>query len=626
MIEYHKFKKFFFSNLLNTSSRKRKLVLLLVDIFIIPLSFYLTYWLKLSSQIFANTSQLYWVPILIIFFSIPLYLISGQYKSITRYFTSQVVYFICLRNLILLFVVSLTGFLLNFQQPKINTWILIWLLLTSLSSGVRLLIRDIIASLNKKNDFSKKIAIYGAGKTGALLAKNLKLNNFKLKFFIDDDPDLWGRSLDGINIHPTSYLSKKNTDIDQVLIAIPNLKRKKLKEFINWISDLNLKAYQVPSVEEIAKGKTIINRLKPISVEELLGRDIVPPDLDLIKSSISNKNILITGGGGSIGSELFIQIMGHNPNKVIVVDNSENNLYNLQLRVNKLKNQEKCKLILCSACDQKSIEKIFLNYKFDLVFHAAAYKHVPIVEDNKISGLKNNIFSSKLIADISIKNQVKNVVLISTDKAVRPTNLMGLSKRVSELIFKSSNLSIKNLKTVFSMVRFGNVLESSGSVVPLFKEQIKNGGPITLTHRDITRYFMTIKEAVQLVLQSPPLSRGGDIFLLEMGEAVKIEELAKQMIILSGLKIKDENNPNGDIEIKTTGLRPGEKLHEELLVNNSSEPTEHPLIYRSNELKINTQFFEDNLSKLLEAIENDNIESTLIYLRNLVPEFSQVAK
>ena len=318
---------------------------------------------------------------------------------------------------------------------------------------------------------------------------------------------------------------------------------------------------------------------------------------------------------------MFKQINLYNPKQIVVLDNNENHIYNLHLYLKEIKSNFNCRLILASACDKKIINNLFNTYKFDLVFHAAAYKHVPIVEENIIAGLKNNIFSTKLIADASIKYRVKNVILISSDKAVRPTNLMGVSKRISELIFKSSNLNKSNNCTIFSMVRFGNVLESSGSVVPLFKKQIADGGPVTLTHRDITRYFMTIKEAVQLLLQSPTISKGGEILLLEMGEAIRIEELAKQMINLSGLKIKNKRNPKGDIEIKITGLRPGEKLFEELLVDNNSEPTSHPLIYKAKETPIDLKLFNEEMLILEKSIKNNDLNLVLEKLKKLVPEW-----
>tara|TARA_B100001989_G_scaffold3713_1_gene2506 strand:- start:55800 stop:57680 length:1881 start_codon:yes stop_codon:yes gene_type:complete len=623
MFKFFKLKKNFFENILNIPQLQRKLILLFFDILLIPTALYLTYWLKISNQILNKLSHYTWIPITLFLFSIPLYLITGQYRSLTRYFSSQVVYFIALRNLFLLSLTIITGYFINLQQPKFSTWLLIWILITIMGSTIRLLIRDIISSFKEKPSSTKKIAIYGAGQTGALLADNLKLKNFDIKFFIDDDKNLWGRTINGLKVFPLSHLTNSRKEIDQILIAIPSLKKEKLKFLINWISNQNVKAYKVPSLEDITKGRTNILDLKPISVEQILGREIAPPDIDLIKSAIFKKTILITGGGGSIGSELFKQIILYNPLKVVVLDNNENHIHKLHLYIKELEKRASYKLVLASACDKKIINKIFSTYKFDLVFHAAAYKHVPIVEENQISGLKNNIFSTKLIAETSIKYGVKNVLLISSDKAVRPSNLMGVSKRISELIFKACDLNRASKKTIFSMVRFGNVLESSGSVVPLFRAQIAKGGPITLTHRNITRYFMTIKEAAQLLLQSTAISNGGEIFLLEMGEPVRIEELAKQMITLSGLQLKNKKNPNGDIEIKTTGLRSGEKLYEELLVDNNSEPTIHPLIYKAKEQIINKKIFEENFEILEKGLNENDLESVLKIIKLIVPEWKE---
>ena len=626
MLKFLKLKENFFVNILNTSSIQRKSLLIILDIFLIPTALYIAYWLKISNQILNNLSHYTWIPITLFLFSIPLYLVTGQYRSLTRYFSSQVVYFIALRNLFLIFLSVITGYLINFNQPRASTWFLIWLLITILGSTIRLLIRDIISSFNKKPSSSKKIAIYGAGQTGALLSNNLKLKSFDIKFFIDDDKDLWGRTINGLKVFPLSQLKNPDTEIEQILIAIPSLKKEKLKFLINWISNLNIKAYKVPSLEDIIKGRTNILELKPISVEQILGREIAPPDIKLIKSAIFKKTILITGGGGSIGSELFKQIIKFQPKKVIIIDNNENSIYRLKQLIDDLPDSFKYKLILASVTDRQIIKSIFSSHSIDLVYHAAAYKHVPIVEENTLSGLFNNIYGTKIITEESVNYNINKVILISSDKAVRPTNIMGVSKRISELIFLNEQFNSKNKKTIFSIVRFGNVLNSSGSVVPFFKKQIKNGGPITITNKKITRYFMTLKEAAELVIQSSSLSNGGEIFLLEMGDPIKIIDLAKQMIVLSGLKIKDKNNKNGDIEIKEVGLRPGEKLYEELLIDNHSIKTIHPLIYKSKEPLFEKDYLASNLNQLIESLLKYEEKNILSYLKTLVPEWKPYMK
>mgnify|MGYP002820740324 FL=1 len=400
------------------------------------------------------------------------------------------------------------------------------------------------------------------------------------------------------------------------------------------MQDYQIPVLKVPSIEELTSGKARIDSLRPIEVEDLLGRGSVRPNKELIQGSIDGLNICITGAGGSIGKELCKQIVNHSPNSLIMIDSSETNLYHLEQEINSicLKDEEiNLKFILGNVKNFKSISKIFKKNNVDNVFHAAAYKHVPLIELNPIQGIDNNVLSTYSLCKAALLADIKKVTLISTDKAVRPTNIMGASKRLAELIFQaySSKYNLQEEQhsypknyPKFSIVRFGNVLNSSGSVVPLFTKQIAEGGPITLTNENVTRFFMTLPEAAQLVIQATTLSRGGEVFLLDMGSPMKIFDLAKQMIKLSGLKIKDSNNPDGDIEIITTGLRPGEKLYEELLINAESKSTEHPLIFKANEDFIPYEDLIKSISDLENFIEEENIEEVLKVLSNLVPEWN----
>ena len=372
---------------------------------------------------------------------------------------------------------------------------------------------------------------------------------FIIKCFIDDAPILWGRKVNEIPIYSPKFLQVNKGKVNKVLIAMPSVNRQRRIKIIRDLQELGYKVLQIPTLSEIVKGRTTISNLKKIEIGDILGRDIVKPDSEIIRKSIYNSVVFVSGAGGSIGFELCKQIILQKPASLILLEISEPSLYKVLMELEDIKNNVKVNGILGSACDEDLIKNIFKNNHIDLVFHASAYKHVPIVENNPIVGIKNNVISTMLLCREAFENNVNRFVLISTDKAVRPTNVMGCSKRIAELIVKSYsfksrayNKDNEKEKTIFSSVRFGNVLESSGSVVPLFRKQIEKGGPLTITDRKVIRYFMTIKEAVDLVIQAAFISKNGDVCLLEMGEPIKIYDLAKQMILLSGLKIKNEEN------------------------------------------------------------------------------------
>ena len=446
----------------------------------------------------------------------------------------------------------------------------------------------------------------------------------------DDNSRNKNRTLHGVKIEPTSKLKFYLKDLNKIIISINSCNESQKRSLLKTINKSNVELLQIPSISELSSGINI-NSLIPVSIEDLLLRDPIAPFKHLMGKGIKDSNILISGAGGSIGSELTCQILSLRPSKLILLELSEYNLYILQEKINDLNiSQIDIVPILGNATDRNLVESIFAKYNIDFVYHAAAYKHVSLVERNPLEGIFNNVFSTYLICNASEKFKVKKLVFISTDKAVRPTNIMGASKRVSEQIVKcySQNFSKKNSKvnedinTCFSIVRFGNVLGSSGSVVPLFKKQILKGGPITLTHKNVIRYFMTISEAVSLVLQASSLAEeGGEIFLLDMGEPIKIYELAKQMIRLSGQTLKNSKNPEGNIEIKEIGLKPGEKLYEELLIDGTSEITEHPLIFKAKEDYLIKHELEESLDKLNKQIKKRNIKESLEIMKELVPEW-----
>ncbi|MBU6176771.1 MAG: polysaccharide biosynthesis protein [Bacteroidetes bacterium] len=465
----------------------------------------------------------------------------------------------------------------------------------------------------------ERVLIYGAGSAGRQIAAALaNQRDVKVVGFLDDDNSLIGQVLNGLTIYSPKLLKDISfgREVTSILLALPSVSRVRRQEIIDDIKNAGLLVRTLPSVTDIAQGRITINDIKDLDIDDLLGRQPVEPDPVLMAQKIKGKRILVTGAGGSIGSELCRQISRLSPASLILLDHSEYALYKIheEIRLYCPKNdiqEVELQAVLASVKDYDTLKNIFNLYKPNTVFHAAAYKHVPLVEANISEGIRNNIFGTKNVAELSLDTGVEDFILISTDKAVRPTNVMGATKRWAELIVQNCAAECRVRKTnqKFSAVRFGNVLGSSGSVVPLFREQIKNGGPITITHPEVTRYFMSIPEAVGLVLQASSLADGGEIFLLDMGYPVRILDLAKNMIILSGLSVKDEVQIRGDIEIEIIGLRSGEKLHEELLIDiKNTEITINPKIYKSKENRSSS--FNSNLfSNLQSAIMDKNLQS-----------------
>ncbi len=608
---------------------QRNLLLALADCVSILISFLVFFWLVFNSKNFELfTSNISYVFISAIT-AVIIFSLTGQYKGLTRYLASSELYRIALRNLILLPFIYLYSLFLFEESLSLKYLLLLFLLFTTSIGTLRFSIRDLLQNLiTKKKDSRTNIAIYGAGSAGAQLASSILLDRqYNIVLFIDDNPSLWNSYVKGIVIKSPKVLENNKYDIDQVFLAMPSIPNHIRKEIIKDAESKNITILQVPSLDDIISGKSKINALKSITIDDILGRNIVYPDKRLLKNGIYDFIICITGAGGSIGSELSRQILKLQPKKILLIENCELNLYSIYNEILE-KNFDDVEIlpILGSTTNRGFMKSIFNQHNIDIIFHAAAYKHVPLVESNPLQGIYNNVFSTKLLCELALENNIKKFILISTDKAVRPTNVMGASKRLAELIVQSYSQKSKNnnnskSQPILSMVRFGNVLGSSGSVIPLFHKQIKNGGPITITHPDIIRYFMTIPEAAQLVIQSASMARGGEVFLLDMGKPVKIIDLAKKMIKLSGLTLQDNLNPKGDIEIQFTGLRPGEKLYEELLIDNKSYSTEHPLIFRADEEFLNSTLLFDTLVKMEYSINQQERDLTLDYLSNLVPEW-----
>jgi FlaA1/EpsC-like NDP-sugar epimerase len=467
------------------------------------------------------------------------------------------------------------------------------------------------------------VAIYGAGGAGRQLAAMLTRDDqLHPVAFIDDDRNLRGRWIEDLPVlNPQDGRFDKqlrSRGVREVLIAIPSLKPSRRRQMLEFLSRVSLRVRSVPSLAElIAHGGRGLADLADVSVDDLLGRDPVAPLPGLLDACIRGKTVLVTGGGGSIGSELCRQTIALQPKKLIVLENSELALYAIEqeLRDKAIRTGAHCEteFVLGSVADRSRVESLFRGNSIDTVYHAAAYKHVPIVELNPVEGFRNNVFGTWLVARAALEAGVRHFVLISTDKAVRPANVMGATKRVAELVVEV--LAGRASRTTFVMVRFGNVLASSGSVVPLFRKQLASGGPITLTHPDVTRYFMIIPEAVELVIQAGAMARGGELFILEMGSPVKIRDLAERMVRLTGLSVRDEANPSGDIAIEVTGLRPGEKLHEELLIDGEVTGSDHPRILRMKESAMDLRTFEAELARL-ESAGHD--ETATVAIRNFL--------
>ncbi len=612
--------------------RKRRALLLIFDVLIICFSIWLSFWLRLGTETNLRIIECLWLFPSTISSGILIYIFTGQYRGLTRHLKSKALYQIIIRNFLIILVISLISVMGELIMPPRSSLILLWILLSVFVGGFRFILRDALLKNRQKYNKNKAIEnliIYGAGTAGARIASSLQNeDSTNILFFVDDSPFLNGRTLDGIKIKsPDAILQNKNK-IDKILIAISSISSVKRNQIKNKLEYLNIPIFTIPSIEDIVSKKFTIKTNNNLYAEELLGREKVSPDPFLLSEGIKNENILITGAGGSIGSELCKQILSLNPQRIILLELSEIALYQIEKDLkSEICNSTIIKGYLGNACDKKLLKNIIRKDKVDIIFHAAAYKHVPIVEMNPLIGIKNNVFSTKAICEVSKELRISKVILISTDKAVRPTNIMGASKRLAELIVQvyaredKKNKVNKLSKTKFSMVRFGNVLNSSGSVVPIFREQIANGGPITITHPDIIRYFMTIEEAAQLVIQAARLALGGDLFVLDMGKPVKITELAEQMITLSGLKLKNKSNSEGDIEIVFTGLRPGEKLYEELLIDAKCLKTSHPLIFRALERSIDPEVLWKKLDKLETEIENHNHEKSVKILSELIPDW-----
>ena len=619
-----RFKALVLARVTQLSPLARRLLLMVGDGLLLPIAVVLSFWLRLDDP-FAQEWHLAlsWMVLASPLFGVLLFWLTGQYKGLTRYVGSRSFYQLALANGLLMLLLLAFGEFFRLSSPPRSCWLLFWLCATGLCGLMRFSLRDLLWRLSLRGQADRKsIVIYGAGAAGIQLFSSLSHSEAHRTIgFIDDDSTLWGRTIKGIPIASPDSLLTTGSRPDQVLLAIPSLSKKDRKRIVSRVQKSGCSILAVPTIDALTSGQAQIDALQPVSIEDLLGRDVVAPRQDLLNQSFQGKVICVTGAGGSIGSELCRQILRLQPRKLVLLERSEPALYSIHQELQVcLQGDTNLIPLLGSARDADFVRPLFVREQVQIVLHAAAYKHVPLVEANPLSGLDNNVGSTRIICETALATNVEQVLLISTDKAVRPTNVMGASKRLAELVVQA--FAQQSRQTCFSMVRFGNVLDSSGSVVPLFRRQIAAGGPITLTHPEIVRYFMTIPEAAQLVLQSAGLANGGEVFLLDMGEPVKIRELAEQMIQLSGLQLKDEQNSSGDIEIICTGLRPGEKLYEELLIGADSQPTEHPLIFCARERSLTAAELIPLLDQLELLQKQQDVSQALRLLHQLVPEWA----
>lgn len=622
-----------FKNYLLSRSRSiKKLLVLSTDFLSICLACSVAIYVSSveSNSIFlAELSRLIWIPSMSVF----IFWRSGVYSSVVRYMDfsvifilSKAIFFILILNIFIntlyYYFFSEKPFQIEGGFVPFEAWILGFMTATILIIGSRLAANFYFLKASSE----KKVVIYGAGSAGIQLAGALKVSSEMQPIaFIDNNPSLHNTFLGGIKIFPPKkleYLIKRGK-VDEVLIAMPSASKSTLKLLLKKIENYSIKVRILPGLAELAQGKILVSELKEVEVSDLLGRYEVEANQDLINRNIKDKTVLITGAGGSIGSEIARQVCNNKPKKVIILDSSEYFLYSIKKELETVIAHEKLFSILANVTNKKRISEICKVFEVDTIYHAAAYKHVPLVEENPFEGLVNNVFGTQACALAAIESQVETFVLISTDKAVRPTNIMGATKRFSEMILQAlSEEGHSKNNTRMTMVRFGNVLGSSGSALPLFQKQIRDGGPITVTDPEVIRYFMSISEAAELVIQAGAMGKGGDVFVLDMGEPVKILELAKKLINLSGMQIKDDNNLSGDIEIVFTGLRPGEKLYEELLIGDNVSTTMHKQILRAEEDFLPQVELEKFINLLREAEEKGDTELLKRIFQEVVHGFS----
>jgi FlaA1/EpsC-like NDP-sugar epimerase len=623
---------------------------------------WLAFYLRLGSFV-PLSGPAVWPALASVVLALPIFITSGLYRAIFRY--SGLPAMVAVARAMVLYGLAFAAVFTFIGVPDVPRTvgiiqpILLLVLVGASRAAARVWLGGLYHQQLRKAALPQTL-IYGAGSAGRQLASAMaNSHEIRVVGFLDDDDRLHGHVLNGLPIHNPADLAEilSVSPITDVLLALPSVSRQRRNDILNNLKPHKVAVRTLPGLSDIATGKVSLSDVRELDIDDLLGREPVKPNGLLLNLNTHHKTVLVTGAGGSIGSELCRQILKTNPKQLLLVEMSEFALYQIHQELQALLVGERTHPLvtaegaqgevvstlnlsgadapgieivplLASVCDEVRMHEIMDTWKPHTVYHAAAYKHVPLVEHNPAEGVRNNVWGTLTCAEAAVRNGVRNFVLISTDKAVRPTNIMGATKRLAEMVLQalaeaSAALAaqggrVPSAKTTFSMVRFGNVLGSSGSVVPLFREQIKNGGPITLTHADITRYFMTIPEAAQLVIQAGAMGQGGGVFVLDMGQPVKIIDLARRMVELSGLSVRDEARPDGDIEIAVTGLRPGEKLFEELLIGDNPKPTQHARIMKAHEPFLPWAQLEQKLNALSIAMSVNDVPVIRCMLQQLV--------
>ncbi|ENV2992891.1 polysaccharide biosynthesis protein [Vibrio vulnificus] len=599
----------------------KRLISLAIDTLLITFSFFMAIWVR-HGEVAVSVSVETWLTLAgTVVVTLIAFTRLGLYRAVLRYLTFHALTVVVFGALISALSITTFAYFFNAEVPR-TVPVIYMTFLALLCGGARMMVRSLIVQASRKG--CERVLIYGAGSTGRQLAIALRnAETYQVKGFIDNDPSLENTIIQGLTVHSSEQISRlvEKQEIEKILLAMPRATRSERKAIIDGLLHLPVEVLTVPDFKDIVNGNATVDELKDVAIEDLLGRDPVEPNPELMKANIHGKVVMVTGAGGSIGSELCRQIVRQKPKTLILFELSEYGLYEIDKELSGMVEAMQLEVeiipLLGSVQRINRLSATMRAFGVQTVYHAAAYKHVPLVEYNVVEGVRNNVFGTYYSAKAAIEAGVESFVLISTDKAVRPTNVMGTSKRMAELALQAlaAKENDKVNGTRFCMVRFGNVLGSSGSVIPLFKRQIEEGQAITVTHPDIIRYFMTIPEAAQLVIQAGAMGKGGDVFVLDMGEPVKIVDLAKNLIQLSGLEVKSSDNPNGDIEIKFTGLRPGEKLYEELLIGDNVEGTDHERIMTANEQFLPLEEFNqilDNLDRACHEFDHETIRQILL--------------
>lgn len=583
---------------------QKRLLMLSTDIVLLSLAVWLSFSLRLGDWQ-PNLQDGIWMLLAAPIVTLPVFIAIGLYRAVIRFISGHALMTVFYGVTLSTFMLVLCGLLFDWQTIPRSVYPIYWGVAFLLVGGSRYVARRYYYAVQHRPN-QINVIIYGAGQSGTQLAVALEnLPEYRVIAYIDDNPRLHKAIIHGVRVYAREALPQLvNTHtIQQVLLAMPSATHAQRNKIIRYLEPLDVYVRTIPGISDLVSGSHAITEFRDVDIDDLLGRPPVLPNTALLGACITHKAVMVTGAGGSIGSELCRQIMRLQPTCLVLFEMSEFALYQIEQELIQLARDEACPVplipVLGSVQDRQRVENVLTAHKIETLYHAAAYKHVPMVEHNPVEGIRNNVFGTWHTAEAAIAAGVQRFILISTDKAVRPTNVMGASKRMAELVLQG--LAQLPSNTTFGMVRFGNVLGSSGSVIPLFRKQIQAGGPVTVTHPDIIRYFMTIPEAAQLVIQAGAMATGGDVFLLDMGEPVRIMDMAKRMIRLSGLEVMDESNPHGDIKIEFTGLRPGEKLYEELLIGSVAEATNHTRIFKAHEQAIAWSEFERILNRLETA-------------------------